>query len=186
MIDRFMHDQRLQIIVGIISVVIFGAIPIIIGYAQSPNSDELVRSARVVHTDGDHCAITLPAGWTWRVASWTAVSPNGTELGFSEIFMGRPENPSWEEVAAEVERRAATREGAELTRDGDTIRIDYGPNGGLGIVHRFDWIACRLTFSGAEENKSIEMPVWEEIIDSLVRISPTGTPPEELPWRPND
>ncbi len=184
MIDRLKHDRRLHIIIGIVSVIIFGITPIIIGYTQGTSELTNDNVRRQVMTDDEHCAITIPAQWEWQPASWTAISPKGSQLGFSEIFLGRPENPEWHEVADEVLERAAARNDAQVTQTDNSIRIDYGPDGGLSFIQRYDWIVCRLTFSGQADSKSIELPVWEQIIDSLARVSPTGTPPEELPWRP--
>jgi hypothetical protein len=79
--------------------------------------------------------------------------------------------------------RNQAREDATVEVDEDTVRVDYGPRGGLSILQRFDRVGCLLTFSGAGENRAGEAAVWDEIIASLVRTSPTDTPEEDLPWK---
>ena len=131
-----------------------------------------------IETDGEHCALTLPEGWTWRPASWVAVSPLETRMAFEEQLYGRPQYSDWEEVKA---RKIADgeRSGAQVTADDDTVRIDYGPNAGLTVLQRFDRVGCQVTFSNARATRAVEFPVWEQIIESLERTSPTPnfTPP---------
>lgn len=133
-------------------------------------------------SDGEHCAIILPAGWTWYPAKWTAGSPAGTQLSFDEIVLGRPQNPDWSELRQstidDVTRRNPE---AKVTVDDDRIRIDYGTSGGLSIIQRFDRIGCRLAFSGSKDTRATEQPLWDAIIASLERTSPTPnfTPPAE-------
>ncbi|MFW6075078.1 MAG: hypothetical protein ACOC9Y_05735 [Chloroflexota bacterium] len=138
---------------------------------------------RRVQTDGEHCSAVLPDDWDWRPASWTAISPHGTQMGFSETLHGRPEYPEWEESADEILERYEDRDDVTVSVDEDLIRMDFGESGGLSVIQRFDRVGCRLTFSGGGDNREQELPVWEEIIDSLTRTSPTGTPQEDLPWK---
>lgn len=133
-----------------------------------------------VTTDPEHCAITLPPGWTWYPAKWTAESPAGTQLSFDELVLGRPQDPEWSELRettlADLARRNPS---ATVQADDNLIRIDYGSTGGLSVIRRFDRIACRLAFSNSRGTRAAEEPVWQEIIDSLERTSPTPdfTPP---------
>ncbi len=134
----------------------------------------------LIKTDAEHCAITLPAGWTWYPAKWTAESPDGTQLSFDEIVLGRPQNPDWDELRQttidEIARRAPD---ATVEADDDVIRIDYGEAGGYSVIQRFDRIGCRLAFSNSRGTRAAEEPVWLEIVGSLERTSPTPnfTPP---------
>lgn len=148
------------------------------GYGgQTIGSDD--AEARI-QTDAQHCAITLPAGWTWYPAKWTAESPAGTQLSFDEIALGRPQNPDWEELRQttvdEITRRSPD---AIVESDGSRIRVDYGEDGGLSVVQRFDRFGCRLAFSNSRGTRAQEEQVWLEIIGSLERTSPTPnfTPP---------
>lgn len=126
-----------------------------------------------VKSEAEHCQITLPQGWTWRPAAWSAVSPDGTELAFMEHLFGRPQHPSWEESKAEATAQATAR-GATATDEGDTLILDFGPTEGLSILHRFDRAGCQLTFSPKPGVRPAEQAVWQQIIDSLERITPTG------------
>jgi hypothetical protein len=127
-----------------------------------------------VQTDGEHCAITLPDGWTWLPAKSSARSPLGTELSFTEDVYGRPLYPEWEEARddtiAEIERRVPS---ARIDADEDTVRIDYGDDGGLSLLQRFDRVGCRLSFSRVAGARAQEIGQWEAIIASLERTSPT-------------
>jgi hypothetical protein len=127
-----------------------------------------------VQTDGEHCAITLPAGWTWLPASWAARSPGGTHLAFAESLYGRPEYPDWEEARqAAVDDIRQRVPDAQITEGDDRVRIDYGPRAGLTILQRFDRVGCQLTFTNAEDTRQQEEAQWEEIVASLTRTSPT-------------
>lgn len=125
-----------------------------------------------VQTDAEHCQVTLPQGWTWRPALWTAISPLGTEMAFQESVHGRPGMPTWEEEKAIAKADALAR-GATITEEPDFIRFDFGPEGGLSVIQRFDRIACQITFSFRKGAREQEEPTWEQIIASLERISPT-------------
>lgn len=163
-----------------VSLIIIG---VVVASRYGETGIEEIEGVRRVQTDGEHCAAVLPDGWSWRPATWTAISPDGTEVGFSESLHGRPEYPEWEETTAEILERYEDRDDVTVTASDDMIRMDFGDTGGLSIIQRFDRVGCRLTFSGGGENREHELPVWEEIIDSLVRTSPTGTPQEDLPWK---
>lgn len=136
----------------------------------------------VVRTDGEHCEMTLPEGWKWYPAKWAAESPKGTQLSFDEIALGRPQNPDWSELrdrtVDDVTRRNPN---AQVTADDSEIRIDYGNDGGISVIQRFDRYACRLAFSNSQQTRTEEMPEWDAIIASLARISPTPdfTPPAD-------
>ena len=127
----------------------------------------------VVLTEGERCAVTLPVGWTWRPAVWTAVSPLGTQMGFREQMLGRPNNPNWEEVTRAAKDEANGAAIQELD-NGATVRIDYGPNGGLYYLHRFDNVSCQLTFSFKDGARTQEQPEWDAIIASLERRVPNS------------
>jgi hypothetical protein len=131
-----------------------------------------------IETDGEHCALELPEGWTWRPASWVAVSPLGTRMAFEEQLFGRPRYSDWDEVKAR-KMSDGERSGATVTADDDTVRLDYGDAAGLTVLQRFDRVGCQVTFSNARATRARELPVWEQIIDSLERTSPTPgfTPP---------
>jgi hypothetical protein len=125
-------------------------------------------------SDGEHCAIDLPAGWIWYPAKWAAKSPLGTQLSFDEAIYGRPRYPDWDEAKQttidDVRKRNPT---ADIQADDDSIRIDFGPSGGLSLTQRFDRIGCRLTFTNFKDSREQEFGEWGQIIDSLVRTSPT-------------
>lgn len=180
MIQRIRNDSRIQLaLVFVITMLITAAI---IASRYGESGIETVDGQRQVQTDGEHCALILPDGWGWRAASWTATSPNGTILGFSQQILGRPENPEWEEVSGAMIERNEERGDATVEVDEDTVRVDYGPEGGLSVLQRFDRIGCLLTFSGAG-SRDAEINEWENIIASLQRTSPTDTPEEDLPWK---
>ncbi len=185
MIGRLRHTVNANLRVQIALAMVLGLIAVvtIVAMAYGETGIEQVEGARRVRTDGEHCAIILPDGWTWRPASWTAVSPNGTNMGFAEDVYGRPEYPEWQESVATIERRYAGRSDVTVSVDEQTVRVDFGPEGGLSVLQRFDRIGCRVTFSGTAGNRDQELPVWEQIIASLERTSPTGTPVEDLPWK---
>ena len=180
MIQRIRSDSRIQI------ALIFGVTVIItvalIASRYGETGVEIVDGQRRVQTDGEHCALILADGWGWRPASWTAISPNGTILGFSEQILGRPENPDWDEVAGAMVERNQNRADTSIEANDQLVRIDFGPDGGLSILQRFDRIGCLLTFSG-NGGRVNEIDDWEAIIASLERTSPTDTPEEDLPWK---
>jgi hypothetical protein len=126
----------------------------------------------VVQTEGEHCAITLPTGWKWRPASWTAISPLGTELTFTEGLYGRPANPDWEASRDSAIQEAQGKADVQVSDDGNTVRIDFGPQGGLSYLHRFDRAGCQLTFSYKKGAREQEEPTWDEIIGTLQRTTP--------------
>lgn len=181
MFQKLRRDKRIQFVLAIALILVFVLAVIASQYGET--GVEIVEGERRVYTDGEHCALTLPDGWSWRPASWSAESPQGTILGFSEQLYGRPEHPEWEESSSAMAERNQAREDATVEVDEDTVRVDYGPQGGLSILQRFDRVGCLLTFSGAGENRAGEAAVWDEIIASLVRTSPTDTPEEDLPWK---
>lgn len=180
MLQRIRSDSRIQLaLVFLLTILIAGAV---IASRYGESGIETVAGQRRVQTEGEHCALTLPDGWGWRPASWTATSPNGTNLGFSEQILGRPENPEWDEVAGAMIERNTDRENATVEADEQMVRVDFGPDGGLSILQRFDRIGCLLTFSGGGDRAS-EYQDWEAIIASLERTSPTDSPEEDLPWK---
>lgn len=174
-------DRRIQF--ALVVLLMLAATLALIASRYGETGIEEVEGARRVKTDGEHCAIILPDGWGWRAASWTAVSPGGTILGFSEQLYGRPEFPEWEEVSESMIERNRQRQGATVETDDDSVRVDYGSNGGLSVLQRFDRVGCLLTFSGAGGGREQELAVWEEIVASLERTSPTDNPQEVPPWK---
>lgn len=138
-----------------------------------------VNGVRKVQSQEERCQITLPEGWSWRPASWTAISPEGTELGFSESLHGRPQFPEWEETRDATIARYEGRDGVTVTSDEDTVWVDFGPQGGLSVVQLLDRVACHFTFSNSSGNRAEELPVWEEIILSLERTYPEDSMPTE-------
>ncbi|CAN5675711.1 hypothetical protein BH23CHL2_BH23CHL2_20980 [soil metagenome] len=180
MLRKVRTDSRIQLVIVFSLTILITAALIASRYGES--GIEIVDGQRKVQTDGEHCALILPEGWGWRAASWTATSPGGTILGFSEQLLGRPENPEWVEVAGAMIERSQQRGDATVDADEDTVRVDYGPDGGLSVLQRFDRIGCLLTFSGTG-SRSDEAEDWEMIILSLERTSPTDTPEEDLPWK---
>ncbi len=175
MTERFrqtIRDGRVQVIT-VFALIVFAAIAVIASQYDNTGVQE-IQGIRRVQTDGTRCAITLPDGWSWRPASWTAVSPNGTELGFTEMIFGRPQNPEWEEIREDLIERNTGRSGVDVEATEDTVWVDFGEDGGLSYTHRFDRAGCSLTFSRAEGAREKEYDTWIEIIDSLERTAPTG------------
>lgn len=126
-----------------------------------------------VRTDGERCAVPLLDGWTWRPAAWSLISPNGTILGLYETLHGRPQYTEWEETIAEMLDRHAGREGVEIIQEDDMLRLDFGENGGLSVIMRFDRVGCHLTFSPpSSEVRAQEIDQWELLIDSVERVYP--------------
>lgn len=180
MLQKIRSDSRIQLaLVAAATLLVMGAL---IASRYGESGVEMVDGQRRVQTDGEHCALVLPDGWGWRAASWTATSPNGTILGFSEQVLGRPENPEWDEVAGAMVTRNQERGNATVEQDNDTVRVDFGPDGGLSVLQRFDRIGCLVTFSGGGD-RADEVQEWENVIASLERTSPTDTPEEDLPWK---
>lgn len=179
-----MRVRRADVRRGLASAVLLGLAGLLLagcaGYGgQTIGKDD---AEALIKTDPEHCAITLPPGWTWYPAKWTAESPAGTQLSFDEIVLGRPQNPDWDELRQttvdEVSRRAPD---AIIEADDRVIRIDYGASGGYSVIQRFDRIGCRLAFSNSRGTRAEEEQVWLDIVDSLERTSPTPnfTPPAD-------
>ncbi len=125
-------------------------------------------------TQGEHCAITIPEGWRWYPATWTAESPGGSQLQFDENLYGRPEYPDWEEAKqAAIDDVTRRIDNVEVTETEDSVRFDYGESGGLSVLQRFDRVGCRLTFIDSGGARAEELDTWESIIDTLERTSPT-------------
>ncbi|HQX63270.1 MAG TPA: hypothetical protein PK593_07395 [Thermomicrobiales bacterium] len=161
---------------GWVSVALLGLAALLLGGCAGYGGRTVGKDGAdaLVKTEGEHCAITLPTGWTWYPAKWTAESPTGTQLSFDEIILGRPQNPDWSELRqstiADVTRRNPS---AVIEADDSVIRIDYGAAGGLSVIRRFDRIGCRLAFSNSRGTRAAEAQIWQGIIDSLERASPT-------------
>jgi hypothetical protein len=129
--------------------------------------------AQRVRTEGERCAVPLMEGWAWRPASWTLVSPNGTIVGFFETLHGRPLYTEWDEMIDETLSRYDDREEFEIIRNDEYVRIDFGENGGLSVIQKFDRVGCHLTFSPrSSEIRAQEIDVWEELIESVERTYP--------------
>lgn len=130
-------------------------------------SDQRVRTA------GERCAVPLLDGWTWRPAAWTLITPGGTTVGLYETLHGRPLYEDWEETVAETIGRYQDRDDVEVTREDDFVRVDFGENGGLSVIRRFDRVGCHLTFSPrSSETRAQEMELWEMLINSVERTYP--------------
>ncbi|HUG15708.1 MAG TPA: hypothetical protein VMM78_11905 [Thermomicrobiales bacterium] len=126
-----------------------------------------------VQSNRQYCAMTLPAGWTWRPASWAAISPLGTAVAFADYLYGRPMNPEWDEAKrSTIEQVTQRTPDVLISDDGDRLVIDYGPDGGYAVLQRFDRVGCQLTFSRVAGARVQEFAVWQQIIDSLERTSP--------------
>lgn len=133
-----------------------------------------------VESAGEYCEVILPDGWTWYPARWSARSPGGTEMQFEDYLFGRPEYADWEEVLAT--KLTQTRErspDAAIEETPNSLLIDYGENGGLAYLQRFDRVGCQVTFTNARETRATEYGTWQQIIASFRRVSPdpTFTPP---------
>jgi hypothetical protein len=175
-LPRLLRDKRVQF--ALVILLIFVATMLLIASRYGEDGIEVVDGQRRVQTEGERCTITLPDGWSWRPASWTAVSPLGTNVGFSETVYGRPENPEWEDEVDLAMSRFEGQPGIEVMADEDTLRVDFGDEGGLSHTQRFDRAGCRLTFSYVEGARVQELETWEAIIASLERNYP-GRPAEE-------
>lgn len=148
------------------------------GYGGETIRSDDADGGRIV-SNGEHCALTLPVGWTWLPASWVATSPLGTRMAFDEELYGRPQYASWEEARDKLVADAEGRANSTVTWDDDSVQIDYGDNAGLVVLQRFDRVGCKVTFANARSSRAQELPVWETIVQSLERTSPTPefTPP---------
>lgn len=137
-----------------------------------------------VRTDGERCAVPLMEGWEWRPASWSLVSPQGTTVGFYESLHGRPQYPEWDEAIDDVTGRYEGRDDVSIERDDTMLRIDFGQNGGLSVIQRFDRVGCHLTFSPPSSDvRKAEVDEWERLIESVERTFPQGRYLEETTWR---
>jgi len=172
----------LNVILRVRSVLVVGALAVVLSgcaaYGGETVGEEL--DGGFIRTDAEHCAVTLPEGWTWLPAKWSARSPLGTELSFTEMLFGRPVYPEWEEARqAAIDDIRSRVPDAKIEASDDRVRIDYGDDGGLMVLQRFDRVGCQLTFPRVEGARAQEIEQWEAIIDSLERTSPTpGYTPE--------
>ena len=146
-----------------------------LGDSGIENAPESGDGGQRVRTDGERCAIPLMDGWEWRPASWSLVSPQGTTVGFYESLHGRPQYPEWEEAIDEVAGRYEDRDDVTIERSDTTLRIDFGQNGGLSVIQRFDRVGCHLTFSPPSSDvRASEIDDWQRLIDSVERTFPQG------------
>ena len=163
-----MVTVRSVLLLAVFGIVVSGCA----AYGGETVGEELVGG--FVQTEALHCAITLPEGWTWLPAKSAARSPLGTELSFTEQLFGRPQYPEWEEARQSTIDDILSRiPDAQIEGGPDRIRIDYGDDGGLVILQRFDRVGCQLTFSRVAGARAQEIDQWETIIASLERTSPT-------------
>jgi hypothetical protein len=170
-------DSRIQL--ALVAGLTFVIVMTIIAAQYGQTGVAEVNGVRKVRSMDERCEVTLPEGWSWRPATSTAVSPGGTELGLSETLHGRPQYPEWEETRDATIARYEGRDGVTVTYDEDTVRVDFGPQGGLSVIQQLDRVACHFTFSNSSGNRAEELPVWEEIILSLKRTYPEGSMPTE-------
>jgi hypothetical protein len=156
------------LVVGVLAVVLVGCT----GYGGETVGEELEGGR--VETDGEHCAVTLPEGWTWLVAKSAARSPLGTEVSFTEQLFGRPQYPEWDETRQSVIDDVRSRvPDADIEESENRIVVDFGDDGGLTVLQRFDRVGCQLTFARVPGARAKEIGEWHAIIDSLERTSPT-------------
>lgn len=140
------------------------------GIEDTANDD---GSGQRVRTMGERCAVPLWDDWTWRPASWTLISPGGTTVGFYETLHGRPLYTEWNEMIDETLSRYEGRDDFEITRSDEYVRIDFGENGGLNVIQKFDRVGCHLTFApGSSDTRAQEIDLWEELIESVERTYP--------------
>jgi hypothetical protein len=165
---------RAVLVVGVLAVLVSGCSV----YGGETVGEEL--DGGFVQTDQEHCAITLPEQWTWLPAKWSARSPLGTELSFTEQLFGRPIYPDWDEARqATIDDVKSRVPDAKIDASEDRVVVDYGDDAGLMVLQRFDRVGCQLTFSRVEGARAQEFSDWQAIIDSLERTSPTpGFTPE--------
>lgn len=165
---RTVRSVRSVLLVGVFAMLMSGCA----AYGGETVGEEL--EGGWVQSDALHCAITLPQGWTWLPAKWAARSPLGTELSFTEQLFGRPEYPDWDEARqAAIDDIQSRVPDARIESSDDRLRIDYGDDGGLMVLQRFDRVGCQLTFARIAGARAQEIDQWEAIIGSLERTSPT-------------
>jgi hypothetical protein len=169
-LPKALRDARVQF--ALVTALMFVVAMLAIASQYGNSGVEVVNGERRVQSEGERCAITLPDGWSWRPATWTAVSPLGTKLGFGEERYGRPEFPDWEEAVEATLARHGGQSGVTVTSDADFVQIDFGPNGGLSYTRHFDAAGCLLTFSYVDGARAQEFATWQAIIASLERTYP--------------
>lgn len=136
-------------------------------------SVEFGETGQRIRTDGERCAVPLMEGWTWRPASWSLVSPGGAIVGFYETLHGRPLYTEWDEEIDQTLSRYVGRDDVEIIREDEYVRIDFGDEGGLSVIQRFDRVGCHLTFSpSSSELRAQEIESWEMLIASVERTYP--------------
>lgn len=135
--------------------------------------EESLEMGQRVRTDGERCAVPLMDGWIWRPASWSLITPGGATVGFYETLHGRPLYPEWEETIDDTLARYDGREDVAITREDEYVRIDFGEQGGLSVIQRFDRVGCHLIFSpSTSEVRAQEIEQWELLIASVERTYP--------------
>lgn len=172
-LPKALRDTRVQF--ALITGLIFIVAMLVIASQYGQSGIEVVDGERRVQSEGGRCAITLPDGWSWRPATWTAISPQGTNVGFGEERYGRPEFPEWGEAVEATLARHNGQAGVSVSSDEEFVRVDFGPTGGLSYTRHFDSAGCILTFSYVAGAREQELPTWETIIASLERIYPGRT-----------
>lgn len=127
-----------------------------------------------VRTMGERCAVPLLDGWSWRPASWTLITPGGTTVGLYETLHGRPLYEDWDETVELTVGRYEDRDDVDVIVEGDDyVRVDFGEDGGISVIKRFDRVGCHLTFSPSSgETRAEEIGMWEAFIDSVERTYP--------------
>lgn len=181
-------SSRLRGVVIVVAVIAVTAATAMIisafGDSGIENAPEMGAGAQRVRTAGERCAAPLMDGWTWEAGSWTLVSPNGTRVGMAESLMGRPMYADWDEMVDEVVGRYDGRSDVDIVRSAELVRIDFGSDGGLSVIQRFDRVACFLTFAApSPEVRDQESETWETLIDSIERVYPSGQYTEERAWQ---
>ena len=150
------------------------------GIEEPPGPDGVQR----VRTDGERCAVPLMEGWEWRPASWSLISPLGTTVGFYETLHGRPQYAEWDEAIDEIAGRYEEDDDVTMVREEDSLRVDFGANGGLSVIQRFDRVGCHLLFSPpSSEVRAEEIDEWEALIESVERTYPQIGYEKEMAWR---
>lgn len=131
------------------------------------------ESGQRVRTAGERCGIPLLEGWTWRPAAWTLLTPGGTTVGLYETLHGRPQYPEWDEMVDDTLSRYEGRDDVDITREPEYVRLDFGDNGGLSVIRRFDRVGCHLSFSPpSSEVRAQEIEQWEALVASVERTYP--------------
>lgn len=169
-LPKALRDARVQF--AVVTALMFIVAMLVIASQYGNSGVEVINGERRVQSEGERCAITLPDGWSWRPATWTALSPLGTSVGFGEERYGRPEFPEWEEAVEASMARHSGQQGVTVTSDDDFVQIDFGSAGGLSYTRHFDAAGCILTFSNAEGARAQELATWQAIIASLERTYP--------------